>query len=42
MLLKKVDKLMGNRFEFTVIGQNECWCAEKIDLAIDEIKRIKE
>jgi len=41
MLLKKVDKLMGNRFEFTVIGENESWCAEKINLAIDEIKRIE-
>lgn len=41
MLLKKTAKLMGNQFEFTVIGQNENWCSQKIDLAIEEIKRIE-
>ena len=32
---------MGNRFEFTVLGPDEKWCAEKIDLAIEEIRRIE-
>lgn len=41
MLLKKVEKLMGNRFEISVIGPDENWCADKINLAIEEIKRIE-
>jgi len=41
MLHKKVEKLMGNRFEISVVGPNENWCAEKINLAIEEIKRIE-
>jgi len=41
MLLKKVEKLMGNRFEISVIGPDENWCSDKINLAIDEIKRIE-
>lgn len=41
MLIKKVEKLMGNRFEISVIGPNENWCSDKINLAIDEIKRIE-
>lgn len=41
MLVKRADKLMGNRFEISVIGPNEKWCNEKIDLAVQEIKRIE-
>ncbi|MCL9808446.1 FAD:protein FMN transferase [Flavobacterium luminosum] len=41
MLWKKVDKLMGNRFEISVVGSNENWCSDKINLAIEEIKRIE-
>lgn len=41
MQQKRVEKLMGNRFEFTVLGSDEKWCAEKIDLAIEEIRRIE-
>ncbi|MGX7668694.1 FAD:protein FMN transferase [Flavobacterium pedocola] len=41
MLQKKVEKLMGNRFEFTVLGPDENWCDQKINLAIDEIRRIE-
>ncbi len=41
MLLKKVEKLMGNRFEISVIGPDENWCSNKINLAIEEIKRIE-
>lgn len=41
MLLKKVEKLMGNRFEISVIGPDDNWCSERINLAIEEIKRIE-
>ncbi len=32
---------MGNRFEISVVGPNENWCSDKINLAIEEIKRIE-
>ena len=38
---KKVEKLMGNRFEITVVAENENWANEKIELAIAEIRRIE-
>ena len=38
---KKVQKLMGNMFEITVVANNEIWAYEKIDIAINEIKRIE-
>ncbi|HKX85376.1 MAG TPA: FAD:protein FMN transferase [Flavobacterium sp.] len=41
MLTKRVTKLMGNRFEISVIGPNEQWNNSKIDLAIREIQRIE-
>lgn len=41
MLEKRVEKLMGNRFEISVIGPDENWCSEKINLAIEEIQRIE-
>jgi thiamine biosynthesis lipoprotein len=41
MLLKETTKLMGNSFEFTLIGENENWCKQNINLAINEIKRIE-
>jgi FAD:protein FMN transferase len=41
MLHKRIEKLMGNRFEISVLGPNENWCSEKIDLAIEEIRRIE-
>jgi thiamine biosynthesis lipoprotein len=41
VLSKRVVKLMGNRFELTVISENEKTGASVIDLAIDEIKRIE-
>ena len=34
-------KLMGNHFEITVVGDNESWANEKIELAVNEIKRIE-
>lgn len=41
MLLKKGTKLMGNQFEFSVVGPNEKWCEEKIAIAIAEVQRIE-
>lgn len=38
---KQVEKLMGNRFEITVVADDEAWANEKIILAINEIKRIE-
>lgn len=41
MIYKKNLKLMGNRFEISVVSDNENWAYEKIDLAITEIQRIE-
>src|SRR5579885_2271739 len=41
VLCKRVVKLMGNRFELTVISENERTGETAIDLAIEEIKRIE-
>ncbi len=38
---KKVQRLMGNMFEIIVVANNEVWAYEKIDIAINEIKRIE-
>ena len=38
---KRAEKLMGNKFEITVVEVNEEVAAKKIDLAINEIKRIE-
>jgi len=38
---KRVLKLMGNRFEISVVAEDEFWAEEKIDLAVNEIKRIE-
>lgn len=38
---KKQAKLMGNAFEITVLTKDEAWAFEKIDIAIQEIKRIE-
>ena len=40
-LHRKVLKLMGNRFEITVVGDDEKWAAERIDEAVAEISRIE-
>lgn len=34
-------KLMGNRFEFSAVAENERWAQEKITLGIEEVKRIE-
>jgi FAD:protein FMN transferase len=38
---KRVVKLMGNRFEITVISDDACWAEERIDDAVAEISRIE-
>jgi len=38
---KRAERLMGNRFEITVVAEEESWAEEKIDMAIDEIRRIE-
>jgi FAD:protein FMN transferase len=38
---RQVEKLMGNRFEITVVAEDKVWANEKIILAINEIKRIE-
>jgi FAD:protein FMN transferase len=38
---KKVIKLMGNRFEISVVSDNEDFAARNIELAIEEIQRIE-
>jgi FAD:protein FMN transferase len=40
-IYKRVLKLMGNRFELSVVCENEDIANHNIDLAIDEIKRIE-
>jgi FAD:protein FMN transferase len=38
---KKIIKLMGNRFEFTVVGEDETDTMHHIDAAISEVSRIE-
>lgn len=38
---KQAAKLMGNRFEITVVGSNEGLARKRIALAIGEIRRIE-
>jgi thiamine biosynthesis lipoprotein len=38
---KRIERLMGNTFEITVVGYDSVWANEKIDLAIAEIRRIE-
>lgn len=40
-LFRKVVKLMGNRFEISVVSDDRKWAEERIDDAIDEIRRIE-
>ena len=40
-LSKRVLKLMGNRFEITVVGDDRLWADERINDAVEEIKRIE-
>lgn len=38
---KLTERLMGNIFEITVVAENETWANEKLQLAVEEIKRIE-
>lgn len=38
---KRTEKLMGNAFEITVVADDENWATSKIELAVEEIKRIE-
>lgn len=38
---KRIEKLMGNRFEITVVARDEQFANSKIELAVCEIKRIE-
>ena len=40
-LFKQVHKLMGNRFEITVVAGDEDWANERINEAVNEIRRIE-
>jgi len=40
-IFKRACKLMGNRFELSVVAGDEQWANEKIDLGIAEIQRIE-
>lgn len=40
-LHKKILKLMGNRFEISVVADDQQWAEERIDDAVNEIRRIE-
>ena len=40
-LFKKAVKLMGNRFEISVVADKESWAEERIQEAVEEIRRIE-
>jgi thiamine biosynthesis lipoprotein len=42
MIHSKVQKLMGNRFEISVVSEDENWANERIENAISEISRIEQ
>ena len=39
---RRGEKLMGNAFEVTVVGEDKLWAEERIDTAIGEIRRIEQ
>jgi FAD:protein FMN transferase len=41
-IFSKVQKLMGNRFEISVVSEDENWANERIENAISEISRIEQ
>ena len=38
---RKAMKLMGNRFEISVVAEQESWAMEKIEIGVKEIQRIE-
>jgi thiamine biosynthesis lipoprotein len=41
LIFKRGCKLMGNKFELSVVADNEKWANEKIDAGISEIQRVE-
>lgn len=39
---KQATRLMGNNFEFTVVADEKAWAMQKINMAIDEVRRIEQ
>jgi len=40
-LFKRGLRLMGNHFEISVVSNDEAWAGERIDMAVEEIRRIE-
>ncbi len=40
-VFRKAMKLMGNRFEISVVASDGAWAMERIDAAVEEIRRIE-
>lgn len=40
-LFKRGLLLMGNHFEISVVSEDQAWAEERIDMAVDEIRRIE-
>jgi len=40
-IFKRTCKLMGNRFELSVVAESEQWANERIDAGVEEIQRIE-
>ena len=40
-IYQQTMKLMGNRFEISVVSDEEGWAMQRINEAVDEIKRIE-
>ena len=40
-VFKRVEKLMGNRFELTIVTSEQDTATEKLDKAVAEIRRIE-
>jgi FAD:protein FMN transferase len=41
-LFKRGLRLMGNHFEISVVSDDEAWAEERINMAVDEIRRIEQ
>ncbi|WP_240432037.1 FAD:protein FMN transferase [Pedobacter chitinilyticus] len=38
---KRTERLMGNTFEITVVGHDQLWADAKLEMAVEEIRRIE-
>ncbi|AKD55408.1 FAD:protein FMN transferase [Spirosoma radiotolerans] len=41
LIHKRVQRLMGNRFELSVVSPDPCWANQRLDAAVAEISRIE-